>query len=44
MRVELTHRALKVPIYSRFLLVSLALLVVGIPAGFVAELLWGTHP
>ena len=43
-RVELTHRALKVPIYSRFLLVSLALLVVGIPAGFVAELLWGTHP
>ncbi len=43
-RVELTHRALKVPIYSRFLLVSLALLFVGIPAGFVAELLWGTHP
>ncbi len=43
-RVELTHRALKVPIYSRFLLVSLALLVVGIPAGFVAELFWGTHP
>ena len=43
-RVELTHRAIKTPIYSRFLLVSLALLVVGIPAGFVAELLWGTHP
>jgi len=43
-RVELTHRALKVPIYSRFLLVSLVLMVVGIPAGFVAELLWGTHP
>ena len=43
-RVELTHRALKVPIYSRFLLVSLALLLVGIPAGFLAELLWGTHP
>ena len=42
--VPLTHRALKVPIYSRFLLVSLALLVVGIPAGFLAELVWGTHP
>jgi hypothetical protein len=43
-RVELTHRALKVPIFSRFLLVSLGLLVVGIPAGFLVELLWGTHP
>ena len=43
-RVELTHRALKVPIYSRFLLISLGLLVFGIPAGFVAELFWGTHP
>ena len=43
-RVELTHRALKVPIYSRFLLISLGLLVLGIPAGFVAELFWGTHP
>ncbi len=43
-RVDLTHRAVKTPIYSRFLLVSLALLVVGIPAGFLAELLWGTHP
>ena len=43
-RVELSHRAIKVPIYSRFLLVSMALLVVGIPAGFVAELMWGTHP
>ncbi len=43
-RVELSHRAVKVPIYSRFLLISMALLVVGIPAGFVAELMWGTHP
>ena len=43
-RVELTHRAIKTPIYPRFLLVSLALLVVGIPAGFLAELIWGTHP
>ena len=42
--VPLTHRALKVPIYSRFLLVSLALLAIGIPVGFVAELVWGTHP
>ena len=43
-RVELSHRAVKVPIYSRFLLISMALLVVGIPAGFLAELMWGTHP
>ena len=43
-RVEVTHRAQRVPIFSRFLLVSMALLVVGIPAGFVAELLWGAHP
>jgi len=40
----LSHRAIRVPIYSRFLLISIALLMVGIPAGFVAELLWGTHP
>ena len=43
-RMELKHRALKVPIYSRFLLVAMALLVVGIPMGFVSELLWGTSP
>ncbi len=42
--VPLNHRALRVPIYSRFLLVSLALLVIGIPAGFLAELVWGIHP
>ena len=42
--VQLSHRAIRVPIYPRFLLISIALLVVGIPAGFVAELLWGTHP
>ena len=42
--VEVTHRAIKVPIYSRFLLVSMALLVIGIPAGFLAEFVWGTHP
>ena len=43
-RVELKHRALKVPIYSRFLLVAIGLLVVGIPIGFVSELFWGTNP
>ena len=43
-RVELKHRALKVPIYSRFLLVAMAMLVVGIPMGFVSELFWGTGP
>ena len=43
-RVELKHRALKVPIYSRFLLVAMAMLVVGIPMGFASELLWGTGP
>ena len=43
-RMELKHRALKVPIYSRFLLVAMGLLLVGIPVGFVSELLWGTTP
>ena len=43
-RMELRHRALKVPIYSRFLLVVMGLLVVGIPMGLVSELLWGTSP
>ena len=42
--VEVTHRAIKVPIYPRFLLVSIALLVVGIPAGFLVEFVWGTDP
>ncbi len=43
-RVEQKHRALKVPIYSRFLLLAMGLLAVGIPMGLVAELLWGTTP
>ncbi len=43
-RVEQRHRALKVPIYARFLLVAMAFLVIGIPAGFLAELIWGTNP
>ena len=42
--VEIRHRVLRVPIYSRFLLVGMVFLIVGIPAGFVAELLWGTRP
>ena len=42
--VELSHRAVKVPIYARFLLIAMALFVVGIPAGFLAELVWGTNP
>ena len=43
-RVVVSHRAQRVPIYARFLLLSMALLIVGIPAGFVAELFWGLHP
>jgi len=43
-RMELKHRALKVPIYPRFLLLAMGFLVVGIPLGFVSELLWGTNP
>ena len=43
-RVEVSHRAQRVPIFARFLVLSMLLLVVGIPAGFVAELLWGTNP
>ena len=43
-RVEVSHRAQRVPIYARFLLLSMVFLVLGIPAGFVAELLWGANP
>jgi len=43
-RVEVSHRAQRVPIYSRFLLLSMVFLLVGIPAGFVAELFWGLQP
>jgi hypothetical protein len=43
-RVELKHRAYKVPIYQRFLLVALALLAVAVPIGTVGELVWGTYP
>ena len=43
-RVEMKHRALKVSIFSRFLFSAMAILVVGIPIGFVSDLLWGTRP
>lgn len=43
-RYQVKHRAFKVPIYSRFLLVAIALLVVGVPWGFAAELFWGVDP
>ncbi len=43
-RVEVKHRALRVPIYGRFLLVGLMLLVTAIPLGLISELFWGTDP
>ena len=43
-RYQVTHRAFKVPIYPRFLLAGMALLLVGIPLGTLAELFWGTDP
>ena len=43
-RVEVSHRAQRIPIFPRALLVTMAMLVVGIPAGFVAELLFGANP
>lgn len=43
-RYEVRHRALKVPIYSRFLIASMAFLLVGIPMGLLAEVFGGTYP
>jgi hypothetical protein len=43
-RVEVKHRAYKVPIYPRFLLVALMLLAAAVPLGTLGELVWGTHP
>jgi hypothetical protein len=43
-RYEVRHRALKVPIYPRFLIASMALLLVAIPLGLVAEVVGGTYP
>jgi hypothetical protein len=43
-RYEVRHRALTVPIHTRFLVASLALLLIVVPGGLLAELLWGTYP
>ena len=43
-RVEVKHRALKVPIYARFLLVAITVLLVAIPVGLTSEVFWGTDP
>jgi hypothetical protein len=43
-RYEIRHRALRVPIHQRFLAASLALLLLVIPAGVLAEWLGGTYP
>jgi hypothetical protein len=43
-RYEVRHRALRVPIHDRFLVASLMILVLIIPAGLIAELLGGTYP
>ena len=43
-RYEVRHRALKVPIYSRLLIASMTLLLVGIPLGLIAEVFGGTYP
>jgi hypothetical protein len=43
-RYEVRHRALRVPIHDRFLVASLMLLMLIIPAGMIAELLGGTYP
>ena len=38
------HRALRVPIYERFLLVGIVILLMAIPFGLISELFWGTDP
>ena len=43
-RVEVKHRALRVPIYARFLLVGIVILLMAIPLGLISELFWGTDP
>ena len=43
-RFDVRHRALSVPIHTRLLLASVALLLLAIPAGAIADLLWGTYP
>ena len=43
-RVEVKHRALRVPIYARFLLVGIVVLLMATPLGLISELFWGTDP
>jgi hypothetical protein len=43
-RYEVRHRAVKVPIYPRFLVAGLALMFLSIPIGLVAEVFGGTYP
>jgi hypothetical protein len=43
-RTEVKHRALRLPIYPRFLLMAMTLLVIAIPAGIASEFFWGTYP
>jgi hypothetical protein len=43
-RVEVKHRALRVPIYARFLLVGIVALLMAIPLGLISEVFWGTDP
>ena len=43
-RVEVKHRALKVPIYARFLLVAITIMLMAIPVGLTSEVFWGTDP
>lgn len=43
-RYEVRHRALQVPIHSRFLVGAITLLLAAIPFGLVAEVFGGTHP
>ena len=43
-RVEMKHRALKVPIYARFLLVAITILLMAIPVGLTSEMFWGMDP
>jgi hypothetical protein len=43
-RFEVRHRAVKVPIYPRFLTAGLVILLAGIPLGLAAEIFGGTDP
>jgi hypothetical protein len=43
-RYEVRHRALKVPIYQRFVVTGMALMLMAIPLGLIAEVFGGTYP